>query len=103
MFEILSRLPDRDIYIITKSPSEQYSNSKNKVTENDEEIKHLSEYKNTIMVFDDNLVSSICKYIHQFFKRGRHNKLDIGSLSQSYFDVPKISIRNNSNKIFLFN
>ena len=29
MLKILSRISDRDIYIITKSPPEQYTNSKN--------------------------------------------------------------------------
>ena len=34
--------------------------------------------------------------------RGRHNHLDIYYLSQSYFDLPKRSIRISSNKIILF-
>ena len=33
MLKILSRLPDRDIYIITKSPPEQYTNSEIKIKE----------------------------------------------------------------------
>ena len=33
---------------------------------------------------------------------GRHNNLDIYYLSESYFDLPKRSIINNSNKRFLF-
>ena len=41
--------------------------------------------------------------IDQYFIRGRHNYLDIYYLSQSYFDLPKRTIRNNSNKISLFN
>ena len=43
------------------------------------------------------------KNIDQFFIRGRHNNLEIYYLSQSYFDLPKRTIRNNSNKIFPFN
>ena len=31
MLKILSRISDRDIYIITKSPQEQYTNSKKKL------------------------------------------------------------------------
>ena len=31
MLKILSRMPNRDIYIITKSPPEQYTNSKIKI------------------------------------------------------------------------
>ena len=38
----------------------------------------------------------------QFFIRGCYNKLDIYYLSQSYFDLRKITIRNNNNENFLF-
>ena len=103
MLKILSRISDRDIYIITKSPPEQYSNSKIKIKETSDEIKPLSEYENVIIVFDDILGSSNSRFIDQFFFTGRHNKLDIYYLSQSYFDLPKRTIRNISNKIILFN
>ena len=103
MLKILSRISDRDIYIITESPPEQYSFSKIKIKEINDEIKPLNEYENGIIVFDDILGSSNSRFIDQFFIRGRHNNLDIYYLSQSYFDLPKITIRNNSNKIILFN
>ena len=103
MLKILSRIPDRDIYIITKSPPEQYSNSKNKIKEISDEIKPLNEYENGIIVFDDILGSSNSRFIDQLFIRGRHNNLDIYYLSQSYFDLPKRTIRNNGNKNILFN
>ena len=103
MLKILSRMLDRDIYLITKSPPEQYSNSKIKFKEISDEIKPLNEYENSIIVFDDILGSSNNRFIDQFFIRGRHNNLDIYYLSQSYFDLPKRTIRNNSNKIILFN
>ena len=63
----------------------------------------LNEYENCVIVFDDILGSSNSKYIDQYFIRDRHNNLDIYYLSQSYFDLPKRTIRNNSNKIILFN
>ena len=103
MLKILSRISDRDIYIITKSPPEQYTNSKIKIKEISDEIKPLNEYENGIIVFDDVLGSTNSRFIDQFFIRGRHNNLDIYYLSQSYFDLPKRTIRNNSNKIILFN
>ena len=103
MLKILSRLIDRDIYIITKSPPEQYTNSKIKIKEITDEIKPLNEYENGIIIFDDVLGSSNSRYIDQFFIRGRHNNLDIYYLSQSYFDLPERTIRNNSDKIILFN
>ena len=42
MLRTLSRIPDRDIYIITKSPPEQYINSKIKIKEKSDEIKPLN-------------------------------------------------------------
>ena len=103
MLKTLPRIPDQDIYIITKSPPEQYTNSKYKIKETSDEIKPLNEYENGIIVFDDILGSSNNRFIDQFFIRGRHNKLDFYYLSQSYFDLPKRTIRSNSNKILLFN
>ena len=44
MLKILSRIPNRDIYLITKSPPEHYSKSKIKIKEISDEIKSLSEY-----------------------------------------------------------
>ena len=103
MLKILSRKPDRDTYIITKSPPEQYSKSKIRIKEISEEIQPLNEYENAIMIFDDNLGSTKRRYIDQFFIRGRHNILDIYYLSESNFDLPKRTMRNKSNKIILFN
>ena len=53
MLQILSRISHRDIYIITKSPPEQFSNSKIKVKEISDEIKPLNEYEKCVIVFDD--------------------------------------------------
>ena len=68
-----------------------------------DEKKPLNEYENAIIVFDDILGPSNSRFIDQFFIRGRHKKLDIFYLSQSYFDLPKRTIRNNSNQSILFN
>ena len=103
MLKFLSRISNRDIYTITKSPPEQYTNSEIKIKEISDEIKPLNEYEKGIIVFDDILGSSNSRFIDQFFNRGRHNNSDIYYLSQSYFDLPKRTIRKNSNKIILFN
>ena len=104
MLKIFSRIkPDRDIYKINKKPREQYSNCKIKIKEIGGEIKPLYEYGNGIIVFDGGLASSNSGDIDQFFIRGRHNNLDVYYLSQSYFDLPKRTIRSISNKIILFN
>ena len=83
MLKILSRLPDRDIYIITKSPPKEFSNSKVKITKI-EELKPLNEYEDADIVFDDFLGRSSSKFLDKFCIRGRHNNLDIFYLSQSY-------------------
>ena len=58
MLKIFSRIPNRDIYIITKSPPEQYSDSKIRIKEKSDEIILLSGYENANIVFDDILGSS---------------------------------------------
>ena len=93
----------RDIYIITKSTPEQYTNSKIKIKEKSDEIKPLNEYEIGIIVFDDILGSSNSRFLDQVFIRGRPNNLDIYFVSQSCFDLPKRTIGNDSNKIILFN
>ena len=82
MLKLFSRPSDRDIYLITNSPPEQYSNSKIKLKEIREEIKPLSNYENAITVFDDILRTSNGKNRDQFFMGGRDNYLDKNYLSQ---------------------
>ena len=53
MLKFLSRISDRDIYINTKSPPEQYLNSKIRIKEKTDEIKPVNDYENGIIVFDD--------------------------------------------------
>ena len=37
-----------------------------------------------------------------FFTRGSHEDLDVNYISQSYFALPRQSIRNNSDRLILF-
>ena len=86
------------IFIITKSLN-QYPNIK---AQTSDEIQPLNEYENSVVVFDDMLLSKQESNIDLFFTRGRHKKIDIYYISQSYFHLPKNTIRNNSNIIILF-
>ena len=63
----------------------------------------MNEYEICVIVFDDISVSSKIEYLDQLFIRGRLENLDIYYLFQSYLDLPKRTIRKNSNKINLFN
>ena len=91
--------PEQKIRIITRSP-EQYSKIEieDVSVEEDLEDRTLQDFQNCCVVFDDMLDTSQ-KLIDPFFTRGRHNDLDVYYLSQSYFDLPKRTIRNNSNII----
>ena len=40
--------------------------------------------------------------INEFFTRGRHEDLDVHYISQSYFALPRQSIRKNSYRLILF-
>ena len=53
MLKILSRIPNQDICIITKSPPEEYSQTKIKIKEIGEEIKAINEYEKAVKFFDD--------------------------------------------------
>ena len=86
------------IFIITKS-LKQYPKIK---AQTSDKIQPLEHYENSTVVFDDMLLSKQESNIDLFFTRGRHNIIDIYYISQSYFHLPKNTIRNNSNIIILF-
>ena len=86
------------IFIITKSLN-QYPNIK---AQTSDEIQPLNEYENSVVSFDDMLLSKQESNIDLFLTPGRHKNIDIYYISQSYFHLPKNTIRNNSNIIILF-
>ena len=59
------------------------------------------EYENKINIFDDMLGSKQTKVIDAFFTQGKHQNLDIYYLSDSWYQLRKNSIRNNSTRIVL--
>ena len=97
MLKVLEKIGNkRPIHIITRSPN-QYPNYK---TSN--EIKPINKYKGSIGIFDDMLGAQYSSQIDEFFTRGRHEDLDVYYISQSYFALPRQSIRNNSDILILF-
>ena len=97
MLEILEKTDNkRPIHIITRSPN-QYPNYK---TSN--EIKPINKYKESVVIFYDMLGAKNSSQIDEFFTRGRHEDLDVYYNSQSYFALPRQSIRNNSDRLILF-
>ena len=53
------------------------------------------------MVFDD-LVDEKQDNLSKYFTRGRHNNINVIYISQSYFHLPRKTIRNNSNFLIFF-
>ena len=86
------------IFIITKSLN-QYPKLK---AQTSDEIEPLQNHENSTVVFDDMLLSKQESNINLFITRGRHNNIDIYYISQSFFHLPKNTIRKNSNIILLF-
>ena len=89
---------EEPIFIITKSLN-PYANIK---AQTSDETESLENYENSTVDFDDMLLSKQENNIDLFFTRGRHNNIDNYCISQSYFNPPKNSIRNNSNIISSF-
>ena len=97
MLKILEKIGNRrPIHIITRSPK-QYPNYK---TSN--EIKPNNKYQGSIVILDDMLGAKNSSQMDEFFNRGRHEDLDVYYISQSYFDLPRQIIRNNSDRLILF-
>ena len=97
MLKILEKIDNkRPIHIITRSPN-QYPDYKTNT-----EIKPIHKYKGSIVIFDDMLGARNSSQIDEFFTRGRHEDLDVYYISQSYFALPRQSIRNNSDRLILF-
>ena len=97
MLKVLEKIGNkRPIHIIIRSPN-QYPNHK---TSN--EIKPINKYKGSVVIFDDMLGAKNSSQIDEFFTRGRHEDLNVYYISQSYFALPRQSIRNNSDRLILF-
>ena len=65
-------------------------------------IKPINKYKGSVVIFDDMFGAKNSSQINEFFTRGRHEDLDVYYISQSYFALPRQSIRNNSDRLILF-
>ena len=98
MNHILIQKQQQPIFIITKSLN-QYPNTK---AETSDEIHPLEHYENSTVVFDNMLLSKQESNFDLFSTRGRHSYIDNYYIPQSFFHLPKNTIRINSNIIILF-
>ena len=100
-FLMLSLLKDKNpdyVHIICKTDNQYLS----KYYDQSSEILPLENYGNKTIVFDGMLGSKEAKDFDAFFTRGRHQKLDIYYISQSWYELPKNTIRNNCSRHMLF-
>ena len=86
----------RTIHIIPRSPN-QNPNFKTNI---DNKSRH--KYKGSVVFFDDMLGARNCSQTDEVFTRKRLENLDVYYISQSYFGLPRQSIRNNSDRLILF-
>lgn len=70
-------------------------------TNSEDVIEPSQAAKNSIFIFDD-IATEKQKPMRDFFSRGRHNLLDSFYLCQTYSNIDKRLIRDNSNSIILF-
>ena len=92
-------LRKREPFFIITKPLILFPNIK---AQTSDEIPPLNEYKNSTVVFDHMLLSKQENNIDLFFTGGWHNNTDNHEISQSSFHLPKFTIRNTSDIIFLF-
>ena len=97
MLKVFEKISNRrPIHIKTRSPN-LYPNYKTST-----DIKPINKCKGSVVIFNDMLGAKKSSQIDEFFTRGRHEELDVYYISQSYFALPRQSIRNNSDRLILF-
>ena len=89
--------PD-DVYIICKTDKQYPSKFPNQSSE----ILPLESYGGKTIDFDDMLGSKEAKDNDAFLTRARHQNLDFYYITQSWYELPKNTIRNNCSWIMLF-
>ena len=74
--------------------------------DNLEEMKNAQEYdfdKHNVIILDDLSKDQLNdKKVQMLFKRGRHNNISVFVISHGFYELPKDTIRENSNIIHLF-
>ena len=97
MLNILEKIGNkRPIHLITHTPNQcpNYKTSS--------KTKPINKYKGSFVIFDDMLAARNSSQRDEFFRRRRHENSDVYYISQSYFGLPRQSIRNNSERLTLF-
>ena len=96
MLKVLEKIGNkRPIHIITRSPNQYPTfNTSN-------EIKPINKHKGSVVIFEVMLGAKNSSQKDEFFTRGRQEDLDVYYISQSYFALPRQSIKNKSDRLIL--
>ena len=86
----------RTIHIINRSRN-QNPNQKTSI-----DIKPIGKNKGSVVIFDDMLGAPNSSQIDKFHTTGKQENLDVYYISQSYFGLPRQSIRNNRDRLIPF-
>ena len=62
----------------------------------------IKKYKGSIVIFDDMFGARNSSQKDKFYTGSRHEVLSVLYVSQSYFGLPRQSLRNNSNRLKLY-
>lgn len=82
----------------------EFSNIECSFYENSDDVpdpRELNSADKNLMVFDDLILEKQNK-CEAYYVRGRHSNVDCFYLSQNYFKLPRQTIRENANILFLF-
>ena len=97
MLKILENIGNkRPIHIITRFPK-HFPNFKLSY-----QIRPKNKYKGSVVIFDDMLGARNSSQVDDFFTTGRHEDSGVYYISQSLVGLPRQSIRNNSDRLILF-
>ena len=97
MLKVLEKIGNkRPVHIITRYPN-QYP-----IYKTTSDINPIKKYKESFVIFDNMSRARNSSQIDELFTRGRHEDLDVYYVKQSYFGLPRQSIRNNNDRLILF-
>ena len=96
--DIIEEIVKDEDFVTSEMECEAYDNI--------DEMRDANEYdseKHNIIILDDLSKDQLNdKKVQMLFKRGRHNNISVYDISHGFYELPKDTIRENSNIIHLF-
>ena len=97
MLRVLEKIRNKRAVHILNQSKNQYP-----IYTTTSEFKPTKKNKGSVVTLDDMLGARNSSQIDEYFRRGRDENLDVYYNSQSYFGLPRLSIRNNNDRLKLF-